>query len=105
MRMKDFRAFVTDLWVRLCTFLLLVLESEVDAFSKGQKEERELKIGDGRRSCGFEVNEKRKKDGEEGRWREKGLVSDQEGLVAVLTMLLRSQGGTLHPMCWRTRGV
>ena len=81
MRMKDFRAFVTDLWVRLCTFLLLVLESEVEAFSKGQKEERELKIGDGRRSCGFEVNEKRKKDGEEGRWREKGHVKDQGGLV------------------------
>ena len=72
MNMKDVRAFVTDLWVRLCTFLLLVLASEAEAFSKGEKEERDLKIGDSRSSCGFEVNEERERDEDGGRWHEKG---------------------------------
>lgn len=75
MSMKDFRAFVTDLWVRLCTFLLLLLEAE--PFSKGEKEERDLKIGDSRRSNGFNVSKERKGSEKGGCWREKVSVNDQ----------------------------
>ena len=72
---------MTDLWVRLCTFLLLLLENEVGPFSKGEKEERDLKIRDSRRTYGLRANEERKRDREEERSCENGRVNDQGGLL------------------------
>ena len=72
---------MTDLWVRLCTFLLLLLGNEVEPFSKGEKDERDLKIRDSRRTYGLRANEERKRDREEERSRENGRVNDQGGLL------------------------
>ena len=47
---ERFRAFVTDPWVRLCT--LVLLRERGRPFSKGEKEERDLKIRDSRRTYG-----------------------------------------------------
>ena len=66
-----------DLLVRICTFLLLFGKSEVEVFSKSEKDERNLNRGEDKHNGGFDVNPERERDENGGDWSEQGRVNGQ----------------------------